>query len=465
VREALLDVKGLSALLRVHPKTVYEWAKAGRIPALSINGRVRFDPAQVDSFISNRRPRFLDLEALVQSSRYSLPTCDRFLLKGGATALSKHSGRWNYGFGTVYVRKTKRGKESWYLDYRNRHGERIREIAKGATTRGEALIVLQERAGENLLPKSPALRKYRSVRFAELATLYVEDHAKLKKRSWKTDDYMIERSVKPFFGEKLLSEITPLELERWMRWRLEQGVTKTTVNRGLQILKKMFNIAIGEGFTTENPVRKVKMFPEKDNLMERILTEEEEPRLIEACPDYLRPVVITALHTGMRRGEILALEWPRIDLEKRMIKVTRTKTDRTRWIEINATLLEVLRRQRIAHPTSEIVFPSPTTGKAMVGTRKAFVRACKTAGISGLRFHDLRHTFASRLVERGVDIVTVKELLGHSTIILTQRYTHSRSEQRRRAVEHLDSQPAAFLSHLRHTEEGKPPVSRYFSMN
>ena len=152
--------------------------------------------------------------------------------------MRKSSGGWRFGFGTVYVRKTKTG-ESWYLDYRNRQGGRIREIAKGATTRGEALIVLQERAGENLLPKSPALRKYRSVRLSKLATIYIEDQAKLKKRNWKTDDYMIQRSVRPFFGDKLLTEITPLEIERWMRFRLEQGVTKITVNRGLQILKKM----------------------------------------------------------------------------------------------------------------------------------------------------------------------------------------------------------------------------------
>ena len=465
MREALLDVKGLSSLLQVHPKTVYEWAKAGRIPALSLNGRVRFDPAEIDRFIAARRPKFVDLEPRLQIAGYSPIACGTFLPKGGKDALSKNSRRCRFGFGTIYSRKTKRGKESWYLDYRNRQGERIREVAKGATTREEALIVLQERAGDNLLSSSPALRKYRTVRFSELATVYIEDHAKIKKRSWKNDDYMVQTSLRPYFGEKLLAEITPLEIERWIRWRLEQDVTKTTVNRGLQVLKKMFNIAIGEGFTTENPVRQVKLFPEKDNIKERILTEEEEPRLLEACVDYLRPVVITALHTGMRRGEILALDWARVDLEKRLIKVTNTKTDRPRWIEINATLLEVLRRQRIANPTSELVFASPRTGRLLNGIRKAFVRACKQAGIVGLRFHDLRHTFASRLIEKGVDIVTVKELLGHSTIILTQRYTHSRNEQRRRAVEKLDEQPATVLSHGGHTAEGQSPVNRYFSMN
>jgi integrase/predicted DNA-binding transcriptional regulator AlpA len=464
VREPLLDVKEVSGLLSVHPKTIYAWKASGIIPSFTLNGRVRFDKKQIDEFIERHRVHFIDPEALSQRVSLSLDSYDKLHLRGGKSAVRKNARRWNYGFGTVYLRKTKRG-ESWYLDYRNRHGERIREVAKGATARGEALIVLQEKAGENLSGKSPALRKYRSMKFSELATIYIEDHAKIKKRSWKTDDYMIKRSVNPFFGEKLISEITPLEIERWIRWRLEQGVTKITVNRGLQVLKKMFNIAIGEGFTTDNPVRKVRMFSEKDNIKERILTEEEEPRLIEACVDYLRPVVITALHTGMRRGEILALEWARVDMEKRTIKVTHTKTDRPRYIEINATLLEVLRRQRIANPTGELVFPSPSTGLQMVGVRKAFVRACKAAGIEGLRFHDLRHTFASRLVEKGVDIITVKELLGHSTIILTQRYTHSRNEQRRRAVEKLDAQPAAFLSHFCHMEKGKTPVNPYVCMN
>ena len=464
MRDPLLDVKEMSRVLSVHPKTLYAWKASGKIPSLTLNGRVRFDKEQIDEFIEQHRVHFIDPEYVLHKANLPLDAYDRLHLKG-ESALSKKTGRWNYyGLGAVYLRKTKRG-ESWYLDYRNRHRERIREVAKGAKTRGEALIVLQEKAGENLSGKSPALRKYKSMKFSELATIYIEDHAKVKKRSWKTDDYMIKRSVNPFLGEKLISEITPLEIERWIRYRLEQGVMKITVNRGLQVLKKMFNIAIGEGFTTDNPVRKVKMFSEKDNQKERILTEEEEPRLLEMCADYLRPVVITALHTGMRRGEILALEWARVDMEKRTIKVTYTKTDRPRFIEINATLFEVLRRQRISNPAGELVFASSWTGRPLNGVRKAFVRACKTAGIAGLRFHDLRHTFASRLIEKGVDIVTVKELLGHSTILLTQRYTHSRNEQRRRAVEKLDAQPAAFLSHFCHTEKGQPPLNPYVSMN
>jgi excisionase family DNA binding protein len=464
VREPLLNVKEVSRLLSVHPKTVYEWKAAGIIPSYTINGEVRFDREQIEEFINQRRIRLVDLEGVFQRANLSLDAYDKLHLKG-ESAVSSKTRRWSYGFGAVYLRGPKKDKGNWYLDYRNGEGKRVREVAKGATNRGEALIMLQERARDSIFCQSPTLRKLRPVKFSQLAKLYVEDHAKLKKRSWKTDDYMIERSMKPFFGEKPISEITPLEIQRWMSWRLEQGVTKITVNRGLQILKKMFNIAIGEGFMAENPVRKVRMFSEKDNVKERILTEEEEPRLLEACPDYLRPIVITALHTGMRRGEILALEWSCVDLEKRTIKVIRTKTDRSRYIEINATLFGVLRRQRIANPTGELVFGSPWTGKPLNGIRNAFVRACKQAGISGLRFHDLRHTFASRLIEKGVDIVTVKELLGHSTILLTQRYTHSRNEQRRRAVERLDGLPVPTLAQIGHTENGKNPASPYVSMN
>lgn len=464
MREPLLAVKEVSRLLSVHPKTVYAWKASGLIPSFALNGQVRFDKGQIDEFIERRRARFIDPEALYKPAKLSLAAYDKLHLKGGLSALSKNSRRYRYGFGTVYLRKAKRG-DRWYLDYKDRHGKRVREIARDAATRGEALIVLQERAGDGLICTSPALRKYKPVKFSEFAPIYIEDHAKVKKRSWKNDEYMVNDSLAPFFREKLLSEITPLEVERWIRWRLDQGVTKTTCNRGLQVLKKMFNIAIGEGFVTDNPVRKVKMFSEKDNIKERILTEEEEPRLIETCPDYLRPIVITALNTGMRRGEILALEWSCVDMVKRTIKVTRTKTDRPRWIDINETLFGVLRRQRIANPTAALVFGSPWTGKLLNGIRKAFVRACKQAGISGLRFHDLRHTFASRLIEKGVDIVTVKELLGHSTVILTQRYTHSRNEQRRRAVELLDGVPAVTLSQIWHKNGDKGPSSRYLSMN
>jgi integrase len=230
----------------------------------------------------------------------------------------------------------------------------------------------------------------------------------------------------------------------------------------------MFNLGIDWGYLAVNPANKVKLFSEKDNLKERVLTEGEELRLLDASPAHMRPIILCGLHTGMRRGEILDLHWDHVDFDRREIRVDRTKSGKTRFININGTLLSLLRRQRMEDPKSELVFPSFRTGQPFVEVGKAFRRACKTASITGLRFHDLRHTFASRLVARGVDIITVKELLGHSSVRITERYTHSQNEQRRQAVRKLDDPTTIILSHGWHAEaDGKKgiPAIPYVSMN
>jgi integrase len=465
---ALLNVKEVSVLLSVHPKTIYAWKGRGLLPFVTINGRLRFEREKLEGFIERRRARFLDPAAVLQEISLPLDGYDRLHLKGGTSAVSNLTRRWNYGFGSVYLRRTKEGKDRWAIDYQDR-GRRVREIVRDAQTRGEALIALQKRIAESFAGRYHPVRGGEGMSFSRLADIYIEDYAKVKKRSWQTDYYYVEHSMKPFFGTMACSEIRSLDIERFVKRRLDDGVTKTTVNRGLQMLKRMFNLAIDWGYLAENPARKVRLFSEKDNLKERILTEDEELRLVDASPAYMKAIIFCALNTGMRRGEILNLRWDRVDFERRTIRVDRTKSGKPRCVGINTTLLELLRRRRMEEPRSELVFPSLRTGRAFVEIGKAFRRACKSASITGLRFHDLRHTFASRLIERGVDIVTVKELLGHSTITLTQRYTHSRDEQRRRAVERLDAPEASsILSRLWHAAADpgkKPPVSPYLSMN
>jgi integrase len=243
--------------------------------------------------------------------------------------------------------------------------------------------------------------------------------------------------LKGVFGSSCLEEIDSLAVERLKVGRLKEGVSKARVNRNLALLKKMFNLAIDWGYAKENPVRRVKLFSEKDNLKERILTEEEEKSLLEAASAHLKPIVKTALHTGMRRGEILGLEWDQVDLGKRMIRVTRTKSGKSRFIPINDLLFEELEILKKTNGLSKNVFLNPEGKGPLADVKTAFKAASRRAGIKGLRFHDLRHTFASRLVERGVDIITVKDLLGHHSVVTTQRYTHSNADQKRKAVQNL----------------------------
>ena len=199
----------------------------------------------------------------------------------------------------------------------------------------------------------------------------------------------------------------------------------------------MFNLAMDWNIAEENPVQKVKLFSEKDAMKERNLTDTEEAELLTQSPDYLKPILVVALNTGMRRGEILSLKWKQVDLNKGYLRVEQTKSGRNRIVPINGYLHQELLKVKDLNGKSEYVFPNPKTGKPFTEVKKSFKSACKRAGIHDLRFHDLRHTFATRLIESGVDLITVRDLLGHFSVRVTQRYTHSSQNQKKEAVKLL----------------------------
>lgn len=165
----------------------------------------------------------------------------------------------------------------------------------------------------------------------------------------------------------------------------------------------------------------------------RIISYEEENKLLDACNSTLAPIIITALETGMRKGEILNLQWEHIDLKSRRIMVEETKSGKYRIIPISSVLLKVLSGIRQA---SDFVFHI-NNGNRRQSVRTAFENAVKRAGIPHIRFHDLRHTFGSRAVMGGVDLPTVKELMGHKSINMTMRYSHPTPEHKKMAVERL----------------------------
>lgn len=386
--------------------------------------------------------------------------------------MGKNSKRWNYGFGTVYLRETKQGKSRWYLDF-DAGGRRIRRVVKNAQTRGEAVIALQEKVTE-AFGKEHGLKVEKRLRFSELADQYVEDYARANKRSWRSDKYRIEAHLKPYFGDVTLQDISPLLIEKYRVERLKMGVSKSTINRETTILKKMLNLALDWGLTDQNPVIKVRLFSEKGTEKERILSDEEEVKLLARCPGYLRPIVITALNTGMRRGEILNLRWRNVDLKKRLVKVEQTKSGTSRVIPINGCLYNELVKAKEASGKAEHLFPNPETGLPYTQVRKGFKNACQKAGVKELRFHDLRHTFATRLIESGADIITVRDLLGHFSVRVTQRYTHPGQDKKREAVELLLAREAkqpespeslAHICHISETEKTSRPVIRLFSLN
>lgn len=354
-------------------------------------------------------------------------------------AKAKSKTRYSSVYGAIYQRKTKDGRIRWYLDYRDELGKRIQRVAVNAQTVEEADLALQIEV-RRVFDRAQGVKEKKRIVFNDLAKLYLENYAKPNKRSWRCDDYCIEAHLKPYFGKLDLGAITPLDVETFRAKRLEAGIKKSTSNRELALLKRMFHLASDWGYSADNPVAKVKLFSERDNLKERVLTADEETKLLAHCAPHLLPIVVFALNTGMRRGEILGLRWDQIDASGRSARVTRTKGGRDRIVPLNDAAAGVIKVQRKTSHGS-YVFPSMKGREFMRTVDHSFGRACRLAGIVGLRFHDLRHTFATRLIRRGADIITVQALLGHYAVTMTQRYTHTGADEKRRAVERLAQAP------------------------
>jgi integrase len=166
---------------------------------------------------------------------------------------------------------------------------------------------------------------------------------------------------------------------------------------------------------------------------------EEEERLMAALTGrkaHLRPLVILAINTGMRRGELFNLTWEKVDFTRNVIYVSNTKSRKDRVVPMNQTVRDELIRMS-EQADGEFVFVSKRTGLNLTETKKGFNAACQDAGIKNFRFHDLRHTAGTRLADAGADAFTIKEILGHSSIQTSAIYVHATDEGKRRAVEAL----------------------------
>jgi integrase len=260
----------------------------------------------------------------------------------------------------------------------------------------------------------------------------------------------------------MLGDITPFHLESFRNERKETPVktglekmpgrykqrTKKTppvkersgaaVNRVLSTLRHVFSKAVEWEMMEVSPFSKVRgLFYKEIEKRLRFLSEEEEIIFLNVCEGQFKNIILVALHTGMRRGEILFLRWE--DIRNGFIYLTETKTYMPRQININETLKKVF-ESIPRHIKSEYVFYGKD-GNPLKSVSIAFTNALKKAGIKDFRFHDLRHTFASRLVMRGARLKAVQYLLGHKDIKMTMRYAHLSDDYKKKTVQLLDSQP------------------------
>ncbi|MBL7084252.1 MAG: site-specific integrase [Candidatus Aminicenantes bacterium] len=316
----------------------------------------------------------------------------------------------------------------YYIDF-YADGRRIRKHVGSKRDAENALNAVKA----DVLRGEYKFKKDRKIRFDNFAKEYLE-YAKINKKSWSRDESSLKRLL-PFLGDLLLSKIAPRHIEEYKRMRLEK-VRTGTINRELACLKHMFTIAEKLGkFDGENPVKKVKFLQERQYVM-KILDREEIKRLINVAADHLKPIIIIALNTGMRKGEILNLHWRDIDFIDHYIFIKETKSNIMRKIPINSVVATTLKSIK---KDNDFVFPGPRKGEKYSDIFYPFKQACRKADIKDMRFHDLRHTAATLMVIGGIDLVTVKEILGHSSIEQTMRYAHPTPENKRKAVNVLAS--------------------------
>lgn len=277
--------------------------------------------------------------------------------------------------------------------------------------------------------------------FKYMAEKYMAEYAVKKvPKSIKRDTIFLKHLL-PVFGNMYLSQITPNMINNYKVKRRNEGVAPKTINHELGFCKHAFNIAVKEWeWIRDNPFTKVSM-EKLPQPRVRWLTEEEFERLYQACGDRLKPIVLLAVKTGMRQDNVLSLKWQEVDLSKGVIRLEHTKNGERLGLPINDTVrILLMELNKVRHINSEYVFHDKAGNRLSATTvQHAFHRACKKAGIQDFRFHDLRHTFASWLVQGGVDLYRVQRLLGHKTGEMTRRYAHLAPENLKTAVNSLNS--------------------------
>lgn len=343
---------------------------------------------------------------------------------GHQIKLTRSVRLYRYTNGRWYVRFTLNGKR--------------RMLSTGETDKTHALLKFGEivKAAE----RADALGfQAKSVStFRELAEEYIV-YAEVNKATstFKGDKRRLPKLL-AVFGALELTDMTQRRIELFIEARGKE-VKPATVNRDLALIKHMLSKAVDWGYLKSNPVKRVRFLKEPPGRT-RYLNENERERLLDACKhsesEMLYPIVLTALLTGMRKGELLALTWDDVNLTEARITVRRSKNNETRHIPIHASLLEVLSELHTRYPFSQYVFSKPD-GRPYGNWRRAFDTACRHAGITNFRFHDLRHTFGSYLGMEGFNAYTIMQLMGHKTLAMSARYTHISETQLRAAIDKI----------------------------
>ena len=262
---------------------------------------------------------------------------------------------------------------------------------------------------------------------AELVRDRYLPHVQGYKRSWQTDETILRVHLLPGLGAQFVDQVRAEQIAAVVQAMREKGYATGTTNRVVIVVRHIYNLARKWRVpgVTDNPTAGLNLAPDVNR--ERFLTVEEAQRLIASIEhdenEVARKAIMLLLLTGARRNEITHAKWQHVDWDRKTLLVPLSKSGKPRSIALNVAALEVL-RSVIAEAGCPYIFPAPTTQRPSPSLYFPWHRIRMRAGLPDLRLHDLRHSFASFLVNKGVSLYVVQGLLGHAHARFTQRYAH-----------------------------------------
>lgn len=333
----------------------------------------------------------------------------------------------------VEVRATSQGQGTYYLRYKDSTGKTCHQ--KISRTTDISLVEARKQAktlkAEIALgadPRAEEKARLAVLTFSEFFEQHYLPYVTPRKRSWKRDDELYRLRIKAVFGHKRLNQITRQQIQSFHTSLMHEGLAAATCNHHIKLLKHSLNLAIDWEMLDKNPVARIPMFHE-DNKLEHYMDDVELNRLLTVLhTDENRSICQIALFllsTGCRLNEVLSAKWSDVDMSKGIftIRATNAKSRKLRGVPLNESAIEIL-NQLDTQGKFEYLFINRLTSMPYRNIHKVWHRLREKAGLKHLRLHDLRHQYASFLVNSGRTLYEVQQIFGHSTSVVTQRYSH-----------------------------------------
>ena len=377
----------------------------------------------------------------------SLPLTDLYISKINFPTDKSHLEVFDSELRGFYVDVLASGRKSFRLRYR--FEKKLRVVTLGDSrfvTTDEArqmVITLLRQAKQGLDPQAPAVSEVGPLLqdfFLEKYLPYVKSY----KRSWGTDESMIRNHLVPKLGSLAMGRMTPPDIAVFLERMKSEAYASGTCNRALVLLRFGFALALRWKVpgVDSNPVKEIRNIKD-DNKIERYLTEQQTVVLLRAVrqskSEILQFIVLFLIYTGARKREVLDARWRDIDWAQKSWRIPKTKSGKVRHVPLSTGAMKLLEHVRLQIRdgllSDQPIFANPKTGQPFVSFFYAWNNARIRAGLPDFRIHDLRHSFASYLVNAGRSLYEVQELLGHADIKTTSRYAHLSRERLVAAVE------------------------------